>query len=677
MVRLITNIENQCNRLIQCIDMKNIEQNIDPDSVYTFPGSETTHRDILIRNRIEEFEHETEIDGLNILNYNDDYDYDLNVLSDTNIIKFQSVIHQYDEQLIGIYVTKNEINEIKKMMNENGQNYRNIGITRISNSINQISYNELIDSLIRCTDNQIITCESVFKRLCDIFQINKSVNNFVNTFGIELLKHMISDYMDIYNIKQIITSDTLNKIRTVINDKNISIRNIFLLNCDTRDTVTRQELIKILELYQIETYYQILDDVMINVHWDIFYPLESYDYPMCIIIPSYNNINTFANTLNSIYDQSYNNYRIIYIDDLSENHESDMVRQYIEEQNQNNRTILISQKKRQRQCAGRFIGYHMTYDDEIVIFVDGDDKLNKNALNIVNQRYSRNDVILTYGCYNDVINGTMDNNLKGNERFPDNIMMKNDYRKYKFITTHLRTGFGKLFKSIELNDLLDDEKEFCHVMSDYVEMIPSLEMATYKPNTMINNIYFDIIPVSLYMYNVDNSKKYVTSFIRRNEPNNHYKQYRIQIDRKIKNSAKYESLIMCGIDKIECKINIINDSTKISQHIKYHNDIFSHHLLIHNDRIITDQIIDTLSYLVNKYSFYFITYDPLTNIYTGYHQISDIDSPTIFLTGVILNHKPKSLHLTMRIRYKYYVTKNNLMNHMFILIKNSMLHLLQ
>lgn len=43
------------------------------------------------------------------------------------------------------------------------------------------------------------------------------------------------------------------------------------------------------------------------------------ELPFCVVIPSYNNVknNRYIHNLNSILQQDYSNYRIVFIDDAS------------------------------------------------------------------------------------------------------------------------------------------------------------------------------------------------------------------------------------------------------------------------------------------------------------------------------------------------------------------------
>ena len=74
---------------------------------------------------------------------------------------------------------------------------------------------------------------------------------------------------------------------------------------------------------------------------------------------------------------------------------------------------------------------------------------------------------------------------------PQNVIENNSIRKFKWVTTHLRTFYAGLFKKIKLEDLLMDG-EFFPRCADLSTMFPMIEMAGY---------HIKFIPEVLYLYN--------------------------------------------------------------------------------------------------------------------------------------------------------------------------------
>ena len=59
------------------------------------------------------------------------------------------------------------------------------------------------------------------------------------------------------------------------------------------------------------------------------------ELPICVVIPSYNNLENmrYKKNLNSILQQDYQNYRIVFIDDVSEDDTGAYMWQLIKERN--------------------------------------------------------------------------------------------------------------------------------------------------------------------------------------------------------------------------------------------------------------------------------------------------------------------------------------------------------
>ena len=68
---------------------------------------------------------------------------------------------------------------------------------------------------------------------------------------------------------------------------------------------------------------------------------------MVITIASYNNKDWYKKNLDSVFSQNYQNYRIIYTDDCSLDGTGDLVAEYVREKGQENRVILIENRKNQ------------------------------------------------------------------------------------------------------------------------------------------------------------------------------------------------------------------------------------------------------------------------------------------------------------------------------------------
>ena len=227
--------------------------------------------------------------------------------------------------------------------------------------------------------------------------------------------------------------------------------------------------------------------------------------PMVIVVPSYNNALYYQANLDSIFSQQYENYRVIYVNDASTDGTGELVARYIQEHGLADKITLINNKSNH---GGLYNLYHMIHscrDDEIIVEVDGDDRLAHDlVLPYLNELYADPNVWLTYGQYKnepkEAVQAYGMQELGYARAVSPDIVKKNNYRKV-WVFMALRTFYAGLFKHIKKGDLLCGASvpEFvgCFYPEswDLAMMYPMLEMAGGR---------FAFCDETLYLRNVDN-----------------------------------------------------------------------------------------------------------------------------------------------------------------------------
>lgn len=211
-----------------------------------------------------------------------------------------------------------------------------------------------------------------------------------------------------------------------------------------------------------------------------------------VIIPSYNNAKWCVKNLDSIFEQKYANYTVIYINDNSTDATKTLVEAYKAEKHLENKLTIINNTDR---CGALYNVYHVVHscpDNAIIIIVDGDDWLKHDKVFVkINSAYSDPNVWLTYGSYD----CDPPQRKQGCcASIPLDIIRNNNFRGYRWVTTALRTFYAYLFKKIKKEDFLYEGK-FFEMAGDLAYMFPMLEMCGDR---------FKYIPEILYTYNVSN-----------------------------------------------------------------------------------------------------------------------------------------------------------------------------
>lgn len=213
--------------------------------------------------------------------------------------------------------------------------------------------------------------------------------------------------------------------------------------------------------------------------------LYAQDKHFVIVIPSYNNARWYEKNLDSVFSQKYDNYRVMYIDDASQDGTAQLVEQYIAERNQAHRVTLIKNDANKGALCNIFNAVYSCADTDIMVTLDGDDWFaHDQVLSRLNREYQNPNVWLTYGQYQEVPSGRIGVGMP----MPKKIIALNAYRDVPWVTTALRTFYVWLFKNILLDDLQHDGN-FYKVAWDLAFMFPMLEMAAGRMSSISDVLY--------------------------------------------------------------------------------------------------------------------------------------------------------------------------------------------
>jgi hypothetical protein len=270
------------------------------------------------------------------------------------------------------------------------------------------------------------------------------------------------------------------------------------------------------------------------------------------VISSYNNERNIEKNLYSVINQNYTNWSAIYINDCSTDRTEEMFKTIISETDTVNKFTYIKNDKRMGQMYNKYNAYKKVNDFDIVCILDGDDWLShNNVLTEFNNYYNNCDEKII--CSNFVYYDGKTYKIKKYNDYPD-IDKKSNNLRYtsKWYFSHLKTGYGYLFKSIPDNYLKYDN-EWLDRCTDVAEMFAVSELA--DGSVKITDDYF-------YIYNKENSIQYPLSYYNDNS------NKRAKIENRIK------QLPLCKFELPHIKIiNLKKDVKKRINILKQMNYI--------------------------------------------------------------------------------------------------------
>ena len=185
-----------------------------------------------------------------------------------------------------------------------------------------------------------------------------------------------------------------------------------------------------------------------------------------IIVPFYNVEKWITNCIKSIQGQEYKNYSVTLINDCSTDNTIEVVNKLIKN---NDKFKLIHTRENGGALNSTFTGI-LTADPE-----DEDDWFaQKKSLDIVNEAYSENNCLITYGSY---VTYPDKDRGKFSRQIPKWVIEKKLFRKNPWMSSHLRTFKYKLWKAIKKSDVINKEGKIYSMAGDLPVIFPMLEMA--------------------------------------------------------------------------------------------------------------------------------------------------------------------------------------------------------
>lgn len=209
--------------------------------------------------------------------------------------------------------------------------------------------------------------------------------------------------------------------------------------------------------------------------------------PFVIVVVGHNNGATVEKTLNSVFFQSYENFRLIYLDDASTDGSQMIAQDAINRSTRMVPVTFVQNDEKLGELANIFRAIEPCEDHEIVIVLQGEDWLaHEWVLQRLNAYYSDPDLWIATGASID---------------FPTfqkvaQVEM-HSLRAHPVTTTQLKTFYVGLFKKIRESDFIYSG-QFLPACAELAYMTPMLEMAFE---------HFHEIQEVLYVHNQEKVQK--------------------------------------------------------------------------------------------------------------------------------------------------------------------------
>ncbi len=202
--------------------------------------------------------------------------------------------------------------------------------------------------------------------------------------------------------------------------------------------------------------------------------------PFVVVVPSYNNSLWVERNLRSIFEQKYDNYRVIYVNDGSTDSTGAQAQELAEAWSEGHRFTLIDNEENRGAMENIYRAVHLCSADEIVLILDGDDWFaHDRVFERLNEIYADPDVWVTWGSYVEYPNYATYHVANFARPLPQSVIDGGKIRQYSkkhWCFSQLRTFYAGLFHQIKLKDLCYEGK-FVDATYDVTFFVPVMEMA--------------------------------------------------------------------------------------------------------------------------------------------------------------------------------------------------------
>ncbi|GAA0813338.1 hypothetical protein GCM10009111_08560 [Colwellia asteriadis] len=171
------------------------------------------------------------------------------------------------------------------------------------------------------------------------------------------------------------------------------------------------------------------------------------DIKFHLVVAMYNVEEWIAENIAFIKNQTFSNFQVILIDDISTDKTIEIVQEAIAADNRF-KLIINDEKKYKTRNVVEGIALCNARPEDVIVLVDGDDRLfDENVLQKVADTYQQQNCWMTYGCFQRS-NGTIGKHCRP---YSNSVIKNNSFRKNKWFASHLKTFKYKLWLQLNMD----------------------------------------------------------------------------------------------------------------------------------------------------------------------------------------------------------------------------------
>jgi glycosyltransferase involved in cell wall biosynthesis len=212
------------------------------------------------------------------------------------------------------------------------------------------------------------------------------------------------------------------------------------------------------------------------------------------LIPAYNCEKEIKQTLMTIFSQSYNDWRIIFIDDVSSDNTTDVAKELINSHGYEGRTCFIKREEKYGEVRNTIEELKFIADREVVVRLDAGDWLTDNdTLYFLNQIYKEHKPAV---CWTAQRWAYTNYGISKQMNLEPNMSVY----QHPWVSSHLKTFRAASLKKVSMKNFFDDDGNWIMIACDQAVFLPMMHLAIKEKSPLV------FLPLVCYHYNIDLEK---------------------------------------------------------------------------------------------------------------------------------------------------------------------------
>lgn len=212
------------------------------------------------------------------------------------------------------------------------------------------------------------------------------------------------------------------------------------------------------------------------------------------LTPAFNCQDEIKKTLFSMVSQSYENWRAVFIDDVSDDDTGNVIRDTAKSLKLGDRVQVVRREEKFGETRNTLTEIENIEDDEVVCRLDGGDWLTENdTLAFLDQIYQKHNPSVLWTKHRWAYTSQ---NISG----PMNLQQGQTVYQHPWVSSHLKTFKADKLKRVPKKNFYDENGDWIMIACDQTVFLPMMHMSIQNKEPVVH------LPLVCYHYSIDLQK---------------------------------------------------------------------------------------------------------------------------------------------------------------------------